>query len=176
VPTVADYARLAPFTIDELTDAANSILRHRPRLQVLKRTTRYYITEGVLPPPSGSPKFARYGVEHLLRLIGAKCLQDEGKSLEEVKLELDRLLRETDAAELVQQWVAGRGMTDLPTLRETPMPWQPSSPRHQSLELQSVARVRLSHDLVLEIPAQMPPVQALTLAREAIERMLRDST
>jgi DNA-binding transcriptional MerR regulator len=100
MPEIVDYVRLAPFSLEELVDAANSLLRHRPRLEVSRRTVRYYVSEGVLPPPSGSPKFSRYGVEHLLRLVGARCLQDQGWSLERARKDLDRILSSGESAAL----------------------------------------------------------------------------
>lgn len=83
MPTVDDYAPLAPFTLDELVSAANSILRDRPSLKIQGRTVRYYIANGLLPPPSGGPKFARYSIDHLRRIVGIRMGQDSGLKLQE---------------------------------------------------------------------------------------------
>lgn len=84
MPTVDDYAKLAPFTLEELVDAANSVLRDRPRAGVSVRTVRYYVAEGILPPPVGPNKLARYTLEHLDRLVQARRMLDEGASLVEI--------------------------------------------------------------------------------------------
>jgi len=83
MPTVEDYASLGPFTLDELVDATNSILREKPSLAIQARTVRYYISFGLLPPPSGGPKHARYGSEHLRRLVSIRRWIDGGLSLEQ---------------------------------------------------------------------------------------------
>ncbi len=53
--------------------------------EVTGRTVRYYIAEGLLPPPSGTGPFSRYGYEHLLRLKFIKRLQEEYLPLREIK-------------------------------------------------------------------------------------------
>ena len=85
MPKVEDYAPLAPFTLDELVSAANSVLRDRPHMEVQPRTVRYYISEGLLPPPTGGPKFARYSLEHLARIVEIRTSLDSGKSLGELR-------------------------------------------------------------------------------------------
>ena len=70
---------------------------------VTERTVRYYIKEGLLPPPQGSGPFSRYGYEHWLRLQFIKRLKDEYLPLREIKnlldsrstWELDELARQT---------------------------------------------------------------------------------
>jgi DNA-binding transcriptional MerR regulator len=47
------------FTLKELAKAA----------EISERTIRYYIQEGVLPPPLGAGPASRYGLEHLSRLL-----------------------------------------------------------------------------------------------------------
>lgn len=56
---------------------------------VTERTVRYYIKEGLLPPPQGSGPFSRYGYEHWLRLQFIKRLKDEYLPLSEIKNLLD---------------------------------------------------------------------------------------
>jgi DNA-binding transcriptional MerR regulator len=52
---------------------------------VTERTIRYYITEGLLPPPSGTGPFSRYGYEHWLRLQFILRLKEEYLPLNEIK-------------------------------------------------------------------------------------------
>lgn len=89
MPRVEDYEILAPFSVDELVSAANAILRERPALTIQPRTVRYYISEGLLPKPSGGPKFARYQLEHLRRIVAVRLWIDEGLSLEECRWKLE---------------------------------------------------------------------------------------
>jgi DNA-binding transcriptional MerR regulator len=56
---------------------------------VTERTVRYYIKEGLLPPPNGSGPFSRYTYEHWLRLQFIKRLKDEYLPLSEIKNLLD---------------------------------------------------------------------------------------
>lgn len=83
MPRPEDYEALAPFTMDELVSAVNSIFREKPVLAVQPRTVRFYVSNGLLPPPSGGPKFARYTMEHLNRIIAVRHWLDQGITLEE---------------------------------------------------------------------------------------------
>jgi DNA-binding transcriptional MerR regulator len=63
------------FTLDELAEAAG---------HVNPRTIRYYIQLGLLDPPQGQTRAARYTVQHLGRLVQIKSLTEQGLSLERV--------------------------------------------------------------------------------------------
>lgn len=136
MPGLDAYTALAPFQIEELVDAANSILRDRPRLALSKRTVRYYVAQGVLPAPRGAPKFARYGMEHLARIVGARVLQDEGRSLEEASETLGQAFRKGEAVGVarVQSWLASGSLEDreTPTFQELATP-PAASPRPRIL-------------------------------------------
>jgi DNA-binding transcriptional MerR regulator len=58
------------------------------RTGVTRRTIRYYVEIGLLPPPAGAGKAAVYGRDHLERLETIKELQAYRLSLEEIR---DRL-------------------------------------------------------------------------------------
>lgn len=57
---------------------------------VSRRTVRYYVQEGLLQAPLGLGRGARYGEEHLARLLKVKSLQEDGLSLDEVRRALRR--------------------------------------------------------------------------------------
>lgn len=57
--------------------------------QLPRRTIRYYVQIGLIPPPHGSGKGARYGIGHLERLLKIRRLQTEGFSLERISQLLD---------------------------------------------------------------------------------------
>jgi DNA-binding transcriptional MerR regulator len=63
------------YAIEELADLAG----------VSRRTVRYYVQEGLLQAPLGRGRGRHYGPEHLERLLQVKGLQEQGKSLTEVK-------------------------------------------------------------------------------------------
>jgi DNA-binding transcriptional MerR regulator len=52
---------------------------------VSRRTVRYYVQEGLLPPPRGVGRGRHYGPEHLKRLLEVKALQEQGRSLLEIR-------------------------------------------------------------------------------------------
>ena len=52
---------------------------------IAPRTIRYYVQIGLLPPPSGETRSARYSKEHLDRLGKIQALQAEGHSLDLIK-------------------------------------------------------------------------------------------
>ena len=63
------------FTIGELAQAAG----------VTTRTIRYYVAQGLLPPPHGGGRVASYGEGHLHRLELIKLLKQEYLPLNEIK-------------------------------------------------------------------------------------------
>lgn len=80
MPTLEDYAPSAPFSLEELVRAANSLLPTGNR-QVTARTVRYYIQRNLMPPPRGAPKFARYSLDHLRELIELRVRVESGEGL-----------------------------------------------------------------------------------------------
>jgi DNA-binding transcriptional MerR regulator len=68
------------------------------RAGVTPRTVRYYVAEGLLPPPSGSGQNRTYSSEHLVRLAAIKRLKEAYLPLEEIRKRLAGL----DAAGLRQ--------------------------------------------------------------------------
>ena len=87
--TLYRYDGLVEFPIGELARQAG----------VTRRTIRYYVEVGLLPPPSGAGRASVYGAEHLRRLELVKQLQGYRLSLEEIR---DRLAMEPEA-----EWDAG---------------------------------------------------------------------
>jgi DNA-binding transcriptional MerR regulator len=56
---------------------------------VSRRTVRYYVQEGLLPPPLGVGRGDHYGPAHLARLAQVRGLQEAGHSLDEIRRRLD---------------------------------------------------------------------------------------
>lgn len=119
MPTLQDYEALAPFTLEELVEAVNSLLRDRPPLRIQPRTVRYYISKGLVPPPSGAPRFARYGMDHLRRIIQLRVGLDQGLKLAEM-----------DASEARQAAPRGPSVSpaepDGATVQESGPTWSPA--------------------------------------------------
>ncbi len=55
------------------------------RAGVTRRTIRYYVEMGLLPPPGGAGRAARYTADHLSRLEQIRALQAQRLSLEEIR-------------------------------------------------------------------------------------------
>jgi MerR HTH family regulatory protein len=53
---------------------------------VSRRTVRYYVQEGLIPPPTGLGRGAHYGKEHLEALLLVKSMQERGLLLDEIRL------------------------------------------------------------------------------------------
>jgi DNA-binding transcriptional MerR regulator len=70
-----------PLTIAELAQRAG----------VTPRTIRYYLSEGLLPPPEGAGPNRVYTPEHLLRLEAIKCLKAMFLPLDEIRRRLSGL-------------------------------------------------------------------------------------
>jgi DNA-binding transcriptional MerR regulator len=66
------------YTIGELSELGG----------VSRRTVRYYVQEGLIPPPAGLGRGAHYRREHLEALLRVKSMQERGLALEEIRLAL----------------------------------------------------------------------------------------
>lgn len=95
-PELLPYANMPPCTAKELIAHANKVLRAMGLPDVQIRTLRFYIAQGVVPPPVGSPKFARYEFSHLNSLVILRMMQNQGMRLAEIKgqIEPGLILRE----------------------------------------------------------------------------------
>lgn len=72
---------ISEFSLAELTDLAD----------VTPRTIRYYIAQGLLPPPVGGGPASRYSIGHLERLRLIRELQRQHLPLAEIRNRLERL-------------------------------------------------------------------------------------
>lgn len=70
--------------------------------QVAPRTVRYYITQGLLPPPLTTGRTATYGMAHLWRLVIIRARQADGLALQAIRAQLGSL----DDATLQQRAIA----------------------------------------------------------------------
>lgn len=66
---------------------------------VSRRTVRYYVQEGLIPPPLGVGRGNHYGAEHLERLLRVKALQESGRTLDEIRRTLGQGVRASDRPE-----------------------------------------------------------------------------
>ena len=77
------------YTIGELAELSG----------VSRRTVRYYVQEGLIPPPEGLGRGAHYGREHLEALLGVKSMQEQGLMLEDIRASLSSGKHRAAAAE-----------------------------------------------------------------------------
>ena len=187
------YSNLGPFTIDELVSAVNSVLRDRPDLAISKRTIRFYVSQGIIPPPRGAPKFARYPFENLLTIVAIRRLQDQGDKLEiaqkraiQVRTnDLDEAIRWVESlgrqtrqqSQETQPAFAASEMAPAPRVAEQAVmysmsPHEPASPQRRNVSLE---RYELGPDISLTVPSDRNQREALIAAKRAIEEILRDS-
>jgi len=61
---------------------------------VSRRTVRYYVQGGLIPPPEGLGRGNHYGPEHLDALLRVKAMQEAGHTLEQIR----RAQRSSDVA------------------------------------------------------------------------------
>jgi DNA-binding transcriptional MerR regulator len=55
---------------------------------VSRRTVRYYVQENLLPPPFGVGRGNHYGRAHLDQLLRVKALQESGRTLDEIRRDI----------------------------------------------------------------------------------------
>ena len=80
------------YSIQDLADLAD----------VSRRTVRYYVQEGLIPAPLGVGRGPHYAQAHLDRLLQVKELQSSGRTLDEIRADVDggaerRVLKEAVA-------------------------------------------------------------------------------
>lgn len=68
----------ARYSVGELADLGG----------VTRRTVRYYVQEGLLPPPLGVGRGRHYSSRHLTGLLRLKAMQEEGLPLTEIRRKL----------------------------------------------------------------------------------------
>ncbi len=105
-----------------------------------RRTIRYYLQRGLLPPPEGGGRRRIYRRDHLLRLFVIRALQARKYPLEEIRFRLANL-RESDLEELL----ANLG-EDAPAVGET-------VPHQNSPGVSEVCAEEKSHPLPLPPPS-----------------------
>jgi DNA-binding transcriptional MerR regulator len=52
---------------------------------VSRRTVRYYVQEGLIPPPLGVGRGDHYSADHLEQLLRVKAMQESGRTLDEIR-------------------------------------------------------------------------------------------
>ena len=157
-----DFRSLPPFTADALIDHANGILA--PRSPMTRRTLRFYISQSVVPPPLGSPKFARYNYRHLLHLLSARALQDQGKTLTFIARQMNEL-SEVQIEEIVKAWLFREKMV----VRETRAEYRPDEV-HLGL---SSTRITLTDKASLELQNSESTKKELARAYDELGKLIK---
>ena len=86
---------------------------------VSRRTVRYYVQEGLIPPPLGLGRGHHYTPEHLDQLLRVKALQENGRTLVEIRRALGQVSNRRSVAELTREELPRslwRRMTVMPGL------------------------------------------------------------
>lgn len=55
---------------------------------VSRRTVRYYVQQGLIPPPEGLGRGNHYGPAHLEALLRVKAMQERGQTLDDIRRSL----------------------------------------------------------------------------------------
>jgi DNA-binding transcriptional MerR regulator len=166
------------YSLDELTSLAD----------VTTRTVRYYITEGLLPPPATIGRNARYTQEHLDRLRLIARLKEEFLPLkeirtrlqsmtpEEIRDEADEELFEPDrsASRYIASALQERSMPDYrgrPSSRNAHLPGRPDP------EQQAWRRIRITDEaeLLITESANRRRSAQMDAAIDWIRRILNES-
>lgn len=172
MPRPEDYEALAPFSMDELVSAVNSILRDRPGMHVQPRTVRFYVSNDLLPPPSGGTKSARYTMEHLLRIVAIRQWLDQGISLEESAQKItvgDHLVPFDELMTPMVHVPQMKSESRRSQAREVHAPRMRSEPPGEL-----VRRFRLTSNSVLEVLGDADLYRELDRVAEAIRRLRAD--
>ena len=80
------------YSIQELADLGD----------ISRRTVRYYVQEGLIPPPTGVGRGRHYDQTHLDRLLEVKARQASGHSLDEIRSTRAKGPRTDDRASTIE--------------------------------------------------------------------------
>jgi DNA-binding transcriptional MerR regulator len=190
VPKLTQYKPLEPFSMDELVEAANVLMRGKSQAPISSRTVRYYVSEGILPPPRGAPKVARYSYNHLVRLLGAKVLQEGGLRLNAINAGIEAWNKSSPISleEMIQRWLDGEELViAAPNMMEDKS--NPPSRSFQSEKVQEqrahfnvlsrspgdiVRRIPLTSLVTLEISGNAELERELPRAMKALEKLIQE--
>jgi DNA-binding transcriptional MerR regulator len=168
---------MAPVKVDNMIDIANEYLQSRGALPISKRTLRYYTSRSVVPSPMGSPKFARYGYEHVLSLLGSRAMQDQGMKLEAIREELADLRKgRYDRVEsVVDTWLSNLRGSQVLLAREGRSAYgEEGVDQFTQLAARGRAaiKVKLTEATSLEVTDTKAVVEELTAAKDAIDKLI----
>ncbi len=77
---------------------------------VSRRTVRYYVQEGLIPPPLGLGRGNHYTPEHLEQLLRVRALQENGRTLVEIRRVLGQMSNRPSGAELKREELPPRSL------------------------------------------------------------------
>jgi DNA-binding transcriptional MerR regulator len=77
---------------------------------VSRRTVRYYVQEGLIPPPLGLGRGNHYTPEHLEQLLRVKALQENGRTLVEIRRVFGQTSNRPSAAESKREELPPRSL------------------------------------------------------------------
>jgi DNA-binding transcriptional MerR regulator len=138
---------------------------------VSRRTVRFYVQRGLLPPPGSLGRGARYTTAHLARLLEIKAWQEQGVPLEEIRGRLQDAQPDRPAAGA--EHLAARD--DRPAHRlslERAEPATPTADALSGLPGSGWFRQPLARGFELHVAAAVRPLTAQQLA--ALAAALRD--
>jgi DNA-binding transcriptional MerR regulator len=144
-------------TVDELAAAAGLTVR----------TTRYYASLGLLPPPTRQGRLAYYGEQHQARLELIRALQDHGFTLSAIERYFERMPVHATAEELAVQrvlltpWAAPR--VETVTLKHLETRARRKLTSEQLAWLERIGALRKEGDLFELLPSFSISIQLLDL-------------
>jgi DNA-binding transcriptional MerR regulator len=119
------------------------------RAGVSIRTIRYYIGEGLLPPPQSNGRYAQYPQEFLIRLELIRKLRDAFLPLKEIRI----LITDLDESQ-IQVLLAGGMVTEKKNIADAPPTYNSDTGNPQAVEyINQILKTHLSPpDAVQPIP------------------------
>ena len=156
---------------------------------VTRRTIRYYVELGLLPPPEGAGRAAVYGDEHLERLRRIQELQATRLSLEEIRDHLAAGPQPAYAAPAPHRMAATEALGDAPSsaaqylgelrqqlYRAPPGPAPPSSkPATEPFVGEPWVRIPLTPDIELHVRRRGSRLnRSLPRLIKAVQRILSE--
>ncbi len=173
------HEKSASFLLEDLIHAVNDLLVPQNIQGINKRTVRFYISRGLIPPAIGPSRHARYNYEHLIRIIAIKKLQIEGLDLNQIQETLSQNLKMQDSQfeKSIQEWIE-KDFNSRPFLHESSRRY--NLKKRKSLEEADpkwleIKKIKLTANMSLEIAGDRFSKEELKEALKQLERLIAAS-
>ena len=171
------YKRAAPFSAEEIVRVVNELLGIKKVQGLTKRALRFYVSRGILPAAIGPSRHARYGYEHLLRVLIIRMMQLKNYDLHRIQEAMEGYMN-LEGSELekdVEKWLH-EGIVETDVVRESSQKYRTKYKKESSsdeLGWKGFRKIKLTSNVSLEISGEHCLEEELRSAQKELAKVLK---